>query len=223
MKILLASAAPDEVRWGRDTGLVDGVFAAPAMIAAYGGIRDRRDVLADLVRATTLPVSAVVGGVDHETILRDGRELARLSDRIVVLVPFVENTVIALRRLSAEGIKVGAMLVFNAAQAVLAAKAGATCVTVHVDQLDAHGAGSDVTEVLQAIREMFDRHAIECDLLAAVPRNAAQFTACALAGADSIAVSGDVLRSLLVHPLTDRGLDQYLSDLGRRPRARTSP
>jgi transaldolase len=91
-------------------------------------------------------------------------------------------------------------------------------VCVHIDQLDAQG--QDGVNTIAEIHQIFEMHAVECDVLAALPRNAAQFTACSLAGADAIAVSGDVLRALLLHPLTDRGLDQFLTDLSRNHRSR---
>ena len=124
----------------------------------------------------------------------------------------------AMRRLRADGVRVVVTLVFTAAQAVLAAKAGAFMVTVALDQLDAFG--HDGTDVVRSVGTLFAAHGMECDVLAAQPQHAAQFARCAEAGADVVAVAPDVLRALLLHPLTDRGLDQFLRDLSvhRQPR-----
>ena len=217
MKIFLATARLDEVRWSADHGLIDGVWTAPALLSAEGP-GDGRELLAEICRTVSLPVAASVGAVNAVDIQREGRELARISDQIVVQIPFVEDAVVAMRRLAADGIRVAATLVFNAAQALLAAKAGASMVGVQLDQLDAQG--SEGTEAIREIRSVFDAISTECDVLAALPRNASQFTGCALAGADGLAISNPVLRALMVHPLTDRGLDQLLQDLSRRPKAR---
>jgi transaldolase len=160
----------------------------------------------------------MVGAVNGSDVYRDARELAKLSDSIIVQIPFVEDAIEAIRRLSSEGVRVTATLVFNAAQAVLAAKAGAGTVCVHIDQIDAQG--QDGVETIAGIHRVFQMHGVECDVLAAMPRNAAQFTSCALAGADAIAVSPEALRALLLHPLTDRGIDQFLTDLSRTHRTR---
>jgi transaldolase len=152
--------------------------------------------------------------VNGDDIYHDGRELARLSDQIVVQVPLVEDAFGAMHRLQAEGVRVAAMLVFNAAQALLAARAGASSVVTPLDQLDAVGHSGG--EVVRDLRAVFDASHTECDVLAVRPTTAQQFTECALAGADGVAVSPEVLRSLLLHPLTDRGIDQFLNEVSRR-------
>lgn len=218
MKIFLATADLTEIRWAVDHGLTDGVLTTPRLLSAADPTGDGRDVLTEICRAVALPVWAAVGAVNAADIYRDGRELARISDQIVVQIPFVEDATSAMRRLAIEGARVAATLVFNATQALLASKAGASAVSAQVDQLDAQG--QDSVGVIREVRALFDRHAVECDVLAFQPRNAAHFAACALAGADSIAVAADTLRSLLLHPLTDRGLDQFLSELSKRPKPR---
>jgi transaldolase len=177
------------------------------------------DLLADICRVAAFPVAITVGAVNANDIYRDARELSKLSDSVIVQIPFVEDAIEAMSRLQSDGIRVAATLVFNAAQAILAAKAGAGTVCVHVDQIDAQG--QDGVDTIAEIHQVFQLHGVECDVLAALPRNAAQFSGCALAGADAIAVSSDVLRALLLHPLTDRGIDQFLTDLSRTHRARS--
>lgn len=217
MKIFVASAELREIAAVTESGLADGVVTTPRLLAdAAPG--DERALLADICRATNLPVCASVGSVSAADIVRDGRELARISDAIVVQIPLVEDAITAMRRLSAEGIRVSATLVFNAAQALLAAKAGAAMVSAQLDHLEAQG--QDASAALREIRGVFDVQGTECDLLAWNPRTAAQFVAAALAGSDAVSLDPAVLHALLLHPLTDRGLDQFLSELSRHGRPR---
>jgi transaldolase len=218
MKIFIATAKLDDIRWAHSHGLIDGVLTTPPLLTAEVHPAGASDLLADICGVAAFPVAATVGAVNAEDIYRDARDLAKLSDSVIVQIPFVEDAIEAIRRLSAEGVRVAATLVFNAAQAVLAAKAGAGMVSVHVDQIDAQG--QDGVDTIAEIHQVFRMHGVECDVLAAMPRNAAQFTGCALAGADAIAVSPETLRALLLHPLTDRGIDRFLTDLSRTHRTR---
>ena len=219
MRIFIATAKLDDIRWAHGHGLVDGVLTTPSLLAAQVHPAGANELLADICDVATFPVAITVGAVNATDIYRDAREIAKLSDSVIIQIPFVEDAIEAIRRLTTDGIRVAATLVFNAAQAVLAAKAGAGMVCVHVDQIDAQG--QDGVDTIAEIHQVFELHSVECDVLAALPRNAAQFTGCALAGADAIAVSSDVLRALLLHPLTDRGIDQFLTDLSRSHRTRT--
>lgn len=221
MKIFLASARLDDIRWAVSHALVDGVATTPALLAAESGRADDRDLLGEICRATALPVAATVASVNPGDIYRDGRELAKISDQVVVQIPLIEDAVASIRRLSAEGVRVTATLVFNAAQALLAARVGASTVSTAMDQLDA--LGQDATSVVRELRAVFRAGHVECEVMAALAQNSAQFAACALAGADAASVSAPTLRSLLLHPLTDRGLDQFLNDLSRHqaPRKKT--
>jgi transaldolase len=221
MKLFLASANLDEIRWAIRNGLVDGVFTTPAMLADAAPGVEPREHLAAICEVAPLPVAASVGAINETDIYRHGRELARFSDQIIIKVPVVEDSLIGIRRLSGEGARIAATLVFNGAQAIMAARLGASLVVVHVDELDAHG--HDGVDVVREVHAVLDACGTECEVLAALPRHAAQFTACALAGADAIAIDAPVLRSLLVHPLTDRGIDQLLTDLSRRPKPRSVP
>jgi transaldolase len=219
MKIFVSTASAGDVQWATEGGLADGVLTSPGSLRDAAGEGEERALLADICRATTGPVCATVGAVTATDIYRDARELAKISDQILVQVPLLEEAVGAMRRLRADGVRVVATLVYSAAQAVLAAKAGAFMVSVALDQLDA--VGHDGTDLVRTICTLFAAHGMECDVLAALPRHAAQFAQCAEAGADVVAVTPDVLRALLLHPLTDRGLDQFLRELSvhHRPRA----
>ena len=217
MKIILASASVDEVAWATESGLADGLLTTPAQLHAAGA-GEPRGLLQDLCRATAGMVIASVESVHSDEMYRDGRELARLSDQIVVEVPLVEDGVAAIRRLSSDGVRVAASLVYSPAQALLAAKAGAGTVSCALQQLDAEGHYG--LQVVEEIRSLFDSGSAECDVLATSATSASEFTRCVLAGADGVAVTPDTLRGLLIHPLTDRGVDRFLTSLSRLPKGR---
>lgn len=215
MKIFLASARLDDARWALDHGLLDAVVTSPALLGA-ADVRDERAHLLELCRLSATPVFASVHGVRSADVYRDARELARLSDQIVVTMPLVEDTLGAMRRLVADGVPVAATLAFTPAQVLLAAHAGASRLFVSVGQLELNG--QDGLALLREARHVLDVSHGECDLVALYPPSAAQFAGCAAAGADAAAVTADVLRSLLVHPLTDRGVEQFLTDVAALPR-----
>ena len=216
MKILLATARHDEVAWGAAHGMLDGVLTSPGLLAdeARG---DARAHLQELCRIVHGPVFAAVQTIDAAGAYRDGRELAKLSDQMVVQLPLVEDTLGTMRRLHADGIRVAATHVYNTAQALLAVRAGASSVVTALNRLEA--AGHDSIGVVRDIRAAFDSSHAECDVVAVHPASPTQFGACACAGADAVALSESLCRALLVHPLTDRGVDEFLGDVARLRRA----
>jgi transaldolase len=216
MKIFLATARIADVAWGAAHGMLDGVVTSPALLVAEQN-DDARAHLLELVRLVHGPVFATVQSIDAPGAYRDGRELAKLSDQVVVQLPLVEDTLGAMRRLQADGIRVAATHVFNTAQALLAARAGCAGVVTALDQLDA--AGLDSLAVVREIRTAFDSSHAECDVIALGPASPAQFGRCAVAGADAVALSSEQCRALLIHPLTDRGVDQFIGDVGRLRRS----
>ena len=213
MKIYLESAHAADVQWGVDIGLIDGVTTNPMLIADEHGELDARDQLAQICRLVDGPVTAEVVGVDAEGMYREGRDLARVADNVVVKIPMIEEGIVATRRLARDGVRINTTLVFTAAQALLAAKAGASFVSPFVGHLD--DVGHDGVGVVDDIRRVFDNYALECEILAASVRSPAHFLDCAKAGADIVSVPTDVLKAVLLHPLTDRGLDQLLNDWSR--------
>jgi len=216
MKIYLATASTSDVAWGAAHGMLDGVVTSPGLLADHADA-DARTHLAELCRIVHGPIFAAVNTIDAAGAYRDGRELAKLSDQIIVQVPLVEDTLGAMRRLQADGVRVAATHVFNSAQALLAARAGASSVLMAVDRLDA--AGHDGVGMVAELRTAFDASDAECDVIALHAASPAQFGACAVAGADAVAVTADLCRALLVHPLTDRGIDEFLGDVARLRRA----
>lgn len=218
MKIFLASAELDQVTWAAGSGLADGVLTTPESLHAAGAVTDPRGLLQDLCREVAGPVIASVESMGADEMYRDGRELARLSDQIMVEVPLVDDGVATIRRLSTDGVRIAASLIFSPAQALLAAKAGASTVCCSLQQLDADG--HHALRVVEEMRAVLDSGGVECDVLATRATNSSDFAGCVRSGADCVAVDHDALRSLLVHPLTDRGLDRWLTSLSRLPKGR---
>jgi transaldolase len=216
MKLFLATANADDVAWGAAHGMLDGVLTSPGLLADEAD-GDARAHLLELCRLVDGPIFASIQTIDALSAYRDGKELAKLSDQIVVQLPLVEDTLGAMRRLHADGIRVASTHIFNTAQALIAMRAGATSVVVTLDKLDA--AGHDGVGVVREIRTAFDKSNAECDVIAVNPASPTQYGTCAMAGADAAGVSGDLCRALLVHPLTDRGIDQFLGDVARLRRS----
>ncbi|PHX97774.1 MAG: hypothetical protein CK531_01645 [Gemmatimonadetes bacterium] len=218
MRIFLATTSLNDIRWATEAGLIDGIVATPTIIAAESPSADAREVLTDLARASRLPICASVPAIAAKDIVRGARDLAKIVDRLIVAIPFIDDAVPAIAKLSADGIPVAATLVYSAAQGILAAHAGASMVTISIDALNS--VGSDGNAVIADLRAAFDHSAAECDVTAAGPSTAASFAAAAGVGADIAIVTPDVLRSLLQHPLTDRGLDRFLGAISRRPKGK---
>ncbi len=213
MKIYLASANLDDIRWATRRRLIDGVLTTHGLMREEDSV-STREQLVDICHAADGRVLLTVHALTAADVYRDARELAKLSDQVIVQVPFIEDAVEAIYRLASDGVSVAATLVFSAAQALLAARAGAMSVIVPIDDLDA--AGHDAIAILRELRAVFDASGSEADIIALRPINASQFAACAAAGVDGIAVAASVLRALLVHPLTDRGLDRFLQELAKQ-------
>ena len=211
MKILLATAKVDEIRWATTSGLVDGVLTSPPLLRQEN--RSERELLAEICRAADGPVYATVHAVDGDETYRDGREMARISDQIVVQLPLVEDTIGAVRRLTNDGIRVAALLVFNAAQALLAAKAGAYIISPFVGRLD--DIGQTGTDLIKSIVTIYKNYGYKTQILAASMRSPTHVIDCAMAGAHIATMPLKVLDMLFSHPLTDKGLDQFLKDYAK--------
>ena len=220
MRIFLATTSLDEIRWATAASLIDGVVATPTIIASELPTADAREVVTDIARATTLPICASVPAIGANDIYKGARELAKVVDHLIVAIPFIEDAVPAIRRLANDGVRVAATLVYSSAQGILAAKAGASMVTIAIDTLES--VGQNGAELVRDLRAAFGHSVTECDIAAAGPSSASSFAACAVAGADVAIVTPAALRALLQHPLTDRGLDRFLGDISRRPKARRS-
>jgi transaldolase len=214
MRLLLDTANLEAIQWGLATGVIDGVSTNPALLARALTGDDPAAHVAAICRLVAGPVTVQVISVDAEGIYREAKELAKVADNVVVEIPMIEEGLVATRRLVPEGVRVNVTLVFTLAQALLAAKAGAAYVSPFVGRLD--DAGGDGIALLADVRRLFDYPGFECEVLASSIRTPRRFADAARAGADAAAVPPDVLRSLLLHPLTDLGLEQFRAEWGRQ-------
>lgn len=213
MKIFLDTATIAEIGWAAGARLIDGVTTDPTLVSRAAEGRDPREVLAEICAAVDGPVAVQVIAVDAEGMYREGKDLARLAENVVVRIPLIEDGLAVARRLSADGVPVDVTLVFSALQGLLAAKAGAAYVSPFVGRLD--DVGHDGMEVVAQLRAVFDNYEIETEIVAASLRHPAHALQAALAGADAAALPAEVLRQAMLHPLTDRGVDQFLNDWSR--------
>src|SRR6266568_2836548 len=220
MNIYLESVNLDEIRNAASAGLADGVAFSRTASSSDATDANTRERLEEISREFAFPVCVPVGAVTSSDIYTEARELAKISDHVVVQIPLVEDSLVPMTRLTAEGVVVCATFVFSAAQAIIAAKAGAAAVRITLDDLETYGQPG--TRTIAEIKNALESSEEECDVMAASPRSAVQFAECAIAGADIICLTPETLRNLVVHPLSDRGVDRFLSDLAKRPRARAT-
>ncbi len=191
------------------TGLVDGVTTNPTLIAKSG--RPMAEVIAEICDLVEGPVSAEAVATDAEGMLAEGRKLAGIAPNVVVKVPLTRAGLIATAQFAREGISTNVTLCFSANQALLAAKAGATYVSPFIGRLDDQTQGSGI-ELIHAIRAVYDNFGFDTEILAASIRTPAHVTESALAGADCATIPPAVFEALFKHPLTESGLQQFLSD-----------
>ena len=211
MKLFLDTADVAVIRDMVPTGMVDGVTTNPSLIAKSG--RNIAEVIAEICRLVEGPISAEVAAIELDAMLREGETLAAIAPNVVVKVPLTWDGLKAAAEFGRRGIKTNVTLCFSAAQALLAAKAGATFISPFVGRLEDHGA--DGVGLLEEIRTLYDVHGFETEILAASLRNPSHVSAAALAGADAATLPPEVFRGLVKHPLTDKGLDQFLADWGK--------
>ncbi len=210
MKFFLDTADLGDIRWASQAGLIDGVTTNPTLLSKSAGDVEPTDVLKEICSMVDGPVSAEVVAVDADGMYTEGRELAKLAENIVVKIPMLEDGMVATGRLVADGIKVNVTLAFSSVQCLLAAKAGATYVSPFLGRLD--DIGHDSMDIVREARLMFDNYGLETEILAASIRHPRHVAEAAMVGADVATMPTAVLRKLLLHPLTDRGLDQFLND-----------
>lgn len=221
MKVFLDTASLKDISWATQSGLIDGVTTNPSLLAKQAGELDPRDVLKEICSLLDGPVSAEVVAVNADEMVREGKSLAQIADNIVVKIPMLEDGMVAVRRLAAEGIRTNVTLCFSSPQCLIAAKAGASFVSPFVGRLD--DVGQEGMDVVRETRQIFDNYAIATEILAASLRHPRHVVEAAMIGADAATLPPDVLRKLLLHPLTDRGLDQFLNDWAKvRQRAKAN-
>jgi len=211
MKIFLDTADVNVIKDILPTGMVDGVTTNPSLIAKSG--RNIAEVIAEICALVEGPISAEAVATDYETMVKEGEKLAAIHKNVVVKLPLTWDGLRATRTFSKRGIKTNVTLCFSVAQAMLAAKAGATFISPFVGRLDDHGA--DGSLLIEEIRALYDMQDFQTEILAASLRNTAHVEAAAIAGANAATLPPEVLKALVKHPLTDKGLDAFLADWGK--------
>ena len=209
MKFFADTAEIAEIRELAATGLLDGVTTNPSLIAKAG--RNFIETVREICELVEGPVSAEVAALDEETMLAEARKLAAIAENVAVKVPLTWAGLKTCKALSQDGIMVNVTLCFSANQALLAAKAGAAFVSPFVGRLD--DIGEDGMELIHDIRAIFDNYPdLGAEVLAASLRHPRHVTEAALAGADVATVPPAVLKQIVNHPLTDKGLAQFMAD-----------
>lgn len=209
MKFFIDTAEVNEIRMAHELGLVDGVTTNPSLIAKSG--REFREVIGEITHIVDGPISAEVIALDAEGMVREGRELARIHPKnIVIKVPMTAEGLKATRIFAEEGIKTNVTLVFSPLQALLAAKAGASYVSPFVGRLD--DVGHDGMDGIGQIRTIFDNYDYRTEIIVASVRSPLHVLNAALLGADICTIPFAVMQQLAKHPLTDVGIKKFLAD-----------
>jgi transaldolase len=208
MKFFVDTADVKDIKELAATGLLDGVTTNPSLIMKSG--RDFKEVVKEICALVPGPVSAEVTALDAETMIREGRILAKIADNVCVKVPLTMDGLKACKALSSEDIGVNVTLCFSATQALLAAKAGATFISPFIGRLD--DLGLDGMGLIREIRTIYDNYYFETEILAASIRTVNHVKDAALAGADVATIPPATLRELVKHPLTDKGVAAFTAD-----------
>ncbi len=210
MRFFVDTANVEDIRKANDMGVICGVTTNPSLIAKEG--RDFKEVVAEIASIVDGPISGEVKATttDAEGMIREGREIAAIHPNMVVKIPMTVEGLKATKALHAEGIKTNVTLVFSAAQALLAARAGATYVSPFMGRLD------DISmpgiDLIEDITEIFQMHDIDTQIIAASIRNPIHVIDCAKAGADIATVPYKVIEQMTKHPLTDAGIAKFRAD-----------
>ncbi|MDX6612909.1 MAG: transaldolase [Blastocatellia bacterium] len=213
MKFFLDTANLDEIRKAAALGLADGVTTNPTLIAKEGNV-DFKQHIAEICKIVSGPVSAEVTTADKDEMLRQGREYVKIAPNVVIKCPLTQAGLEATRILNDEGINVNVTLCFSAAQAILAAKAGASFISPFLGRLD--DIGQNGLELLAEIVEIYSNYSWKTEVLAASLRHPIHVIEAARLGSDIGTMPYKVLEQMLKHPLTDKGQDQFLADWNSR-------
>jgi transaldolase len=212
MKFFIDTANLAEITKGLEMGMVDGVTTNPSLIAREN--KPFEEIVAEICKIVDGPVSAEVVSLDAEGMLNEARKLVKLAENIVIKIPMIVEGLRAVKQLSAEGIKTNVTLVFSAAQALLAAKAGATYVSPFVGRLD--DIGNPGMDLISDIVTIYDNYGYQSEIIVASVRSPQHVLDAALIGADIATIPFKVIAQLAKHPLTDIGIEQFLADWEKR-------
>lgn len=208
MKIFMDTANVEEIEELAQLGIVYGVTTNPSLIAKTG--RAQAEVITEICDLVEGPVSAEVISTDAEGMIAEARKLTQISPKIVVKIPCIAEGLKAVKVLHAEGIKTNVTLVFSLSQALLAARAGATYVSPFIGRLD--DIGENGIELVEKMAKVFKIYDLETQIIAASVRNLKHVDQVMLSGADIATIPTNVLKEMLLHPLTDKGLEKFLED-----------
>lgn len=208
MKIFIDSGDIGEIKEAQAMGAIDGVTTNPSLLAKAG--KPTKAAIAEICEVVDGPISAEVLAVEKDEILREGRELAKIHRNVVVKVPLIDEGLKAVRIFTEEGIKTNVTLCFSAAQALLAAKAGATYISPFVGRID--DIAGDGMELIGQIVTIYKNYSFPTQVLTASVRHPVHFVQAALIGAHVATLPFKVIKQLAKHPLTDVGLKQFLED-----------
>ena len=208
MKFFIDTANIDEIKEASKMGMVDGVTTNPSLISKEG--RDFEEVIKEICEIVDGPISAEVISIDAEGMVKEARHLAGIHDNIVVKIPMTVDGLKATRTLTGEGIKTNVTLVFSPLQALMAAKAGATYVSPFVGRLD--DLSHEGLLLVEQIVEIYNNYGYDTEIIVASVRNPLHVLDAAMMGADIATIPFNVLGKLAAHPLTDKGLKNFLDD-----------
>lgn len=208
MKFFADTAEVKDIQELNDLGLLDGVTTNPSLIAKSG--RKFKDVIAEICAIVEGPVSAEVVSLDYDGMMREAADLRKIAKNVTIKVPLTLDGLKACKALTSDGCMVNVTLCFSAIQALLAAKAGATFISPFIGRLD--DIHLDGTELIAEIRQIYDNYAFDTEILAASVRTPLHVKQVALIGADVATCPPSVIKGLVRHPLTDKGIEQFLAD-----------
>lgn len=208
MKFFIDTANIDEIREVASWGILDGVTTNPSLIAKEGRVFE--EVIKEISEIVDGPISAEVISEDHEGMLKEAFELAKIHENIVIKLPMTKEGLKACKALTEKGIKTNVTLIFSANQALLAAKAGATFVSPFLGRLD--DIGFDGMDLVRQIADIFMNYDIDTEIIAASVRHPLHVTQVAESGADIATIPYKVFNQMLKHPLTDIGIEKFLKD-----------
>jgi transaldolase len=213
VKIFIDSGDIAEIKEAQSMGVIDGVTTNPSLLSKGG--KPTKAAIAEICEVVDGPISAEVIGTDKESILSEGRELAKIHKNVVVKVPLIEEGLKAVRVFTAEGIRTNVTLCFSASQALLAAKAGASYISPFVGRID--DASGNGMELIKQIVTIYKNYGFTTEVLTASVRHPVHFVEAALVGSHVATIPLKVIKQLLKHPLTDVGLAQFLADAKKIP------
>jgi transaldolase len=208
MKIFLDSANLESIKTYNDMGILDGVTTNPSLLSKEKG--DPRKVMNEIVRIVKGPVNLEVIGTDYEVMIEEAHRLKKYGENVAVKIPMIPAGLRAVKRLAQEGISTNVTLIFSSNQAILAAKSGASYVSPFIGRLDDNG--QDGMSIVREITQIFANYKFETEILVASIRHPIHVIEAGKCGADIVTLPPEILQKMFTHPLTDKGLNGFLSD-----------